>query len=49
MSPPEQRAYLIVNADDYGIFRCVSKGILEAASHGIVTATGVFANMAHLP
>jgi predicted glycoside hydrolase/deacetylase ChbG (UPF0249 family) len=40
-------AYLIVNADDYGYFRCVSKGILEAASQGIVTATGVFANVAH--
>jgi predicted glycoside hydrolase/deacetylase ChbG (UPF0249 family) len=37
-------AYLIVNADDYGYFRCVSKGILKAATHGIVTATGVFAN-----
>jgi len=37
-------AYLIVNADDYGYFRCVSKGILEAASRGVVTATGVFAN-----
>lgn len=37
-------AYLIVNADDYGYFRCVSRGILEAARRGIVTATGVFAN-----
>ena len=37
-------AYLIVNADDYGYFRCVSRGILKAAAHGIVTATGVFAN-----
>ena len=35
---------LIVNADDYGYFRCTSKGILELASRGIVTATGVFAN-----
>jgi predicted glycoside hydrolase/deacetylase ChbG (UPF0249 family) len=40
-------AYLIVNADDYGSFRCVSKGILKAATHGIVTATGVFANAIH--
>jgi chitin disaccharide deacetylase len=39
-------AYLIVNADDYGYFRCVSAGILKAAAHGIVTATGVFANAA---
>lgn len=35
---------LIVNADDYGYFRCVSYGILEAAGKGIVTATGVIAN-----
>jgi chitin disaccharide deacetylase len=35
---------LIVNADDYGYFRCVSAGILRAATEGIVTATGVFAN-----
>jgi predicted glycoside hydrolase/deacetylase ChbG (UPF0249 family) len=40
-------AYLIVNADDYGSFHCVSRGILRSASHGIVTATGVFANTAH--
>ena len=38
-----QPAYLIVNADDYGYFDCVSRGILEAARHGIVTATGIFA------
>ncbi len=37
-------ACLIVNADDYGYFRGVSQGIVEAATHGIVTATGVFAN-----
>lgn len=37
-------ACLIVNADDFGYFRCVSEGILRAATHGIVTATGVFAN-----
>lgn len=40
-------AYLIVNADDYGYFNCVSQGILKSASHGIVTATGIFANSAH--
>ena len=39
--------YLIVNADDYGYFNCVSQGILKSASHGIVTATGIFANSAH--
>jgi predicted glycoside hydrolase/deacetylase ChbG (UPF0249 family) len=40
-------AYLIVNADDYGYFNCVSQGILKSASHGIVTATGIFANSAY--
>jgi len=43
----DERACLIVNADDYGYFRGVSKGILKAATHGVVTATGVFANAAH--
>ena len=47
MAPESLGAYLIVNADDYGHFRCVSKGILKAATHGIVTATGVFANATH--
>lgn len=32
---------LIVNADDYGYFRAVSHGILEAASAGAVNATGI--------
>ena len=44
MTHDPQRAYLIVNADDYGYFRCVSHGILEAARCGVVTATGVIAN-----
>lgn len=44
MTSARTRAYLVVNADDYGYFHCVSRGILEAAAHGIVTATGVFAN-----
>ena len=39
-----QPVYLIVNADDYGYFSCVSRGILDAGRDGIVTATGVFAN-----
>lgn len=47
MVQQSQGAYLIVNADDYGYFDCVSKGILKAATHGIVTATGVFANATH--
>jgi predicted glycoside hydrolase/deacetylase ChbG (UPF0249 family) len=36
--------YLIVNADDFGYYDCVSKGILSAAETGAVTATGIFAN-----
>ncbi len=40
-------AYLIVNADDYGYFNSVSRGILELAREGIVTATGLFANAEH--
>jgi hypothetical protein len=44
MTPDSPGVYLIVNADDYGYFRCVSEGILKAASLGIVTATGVLAN-----
>jgi predicted glycoside hydrolase/deacetylase ChbG (UPF0249 family) len=35
---------LIVNADDYGYFPCVSRGILKAAAFGTVTATGILAN-----
>lgn len=41
------KARLIVNADDYGYFRCVSRGILQAAQEGIVTATGIMANGPH--
>lgn len=44
---PAATAWLIVNADDYGYFRCVSRGILQAANEGIVTATGVMANGPH--
>ena len=47
MTMPPAGAYLIVNADDYGYFRSVSKGILRSASDGIVTATGMFANADH--
>jgi len=38
------QSFLIVNADDFGYYRCVSLGILEAHRNGIVTATGVLAN-----
>lgn len=35
---------LIVNADDYGYFSCISQGIVEAARSGAITATGILAN-----
>jgi len=47
MPPTSPRVYLIVNADDYGYFHCVSRGILQAATQGIVTATGVLATATH--
>lgn len=37
-------AYLIVNADDYGYFSSVSRGILDGGKNGLITATGVMAN-----
>jgi hypothetical protein len=40
--------YLIVNADDFGYFPCVSQGIIEAARAGVVTATSVMANRPHV-
>lgn len=43
-----QPAYLIINADDYGYFNCVSRGILDCADQGRVTATGIFANSPRL-
>jgi chitin disaccharide deacetylase len=43
-APTREPAWLVVNADDYGYAAGVSHGILEAATRGIVTATGVFAN-----
>lgn len=34
---------LVVNADDYGLTRGISRGILEAHRHGVVTSTSVLA------
>jgi hypothetical protein len=34
----------VVNADDFGYSPEISRGIIECAQHGIVTATGVFGN-----
>jgi predicted glycoside hydrolase/deacetylase ChbG (UPF0249 family) len=36
--------HLIINADDYGYYPCISQGILDAVSLGAVTATGIMAN-----
>jgi predicted glycoside hydrolase/deacetylase ChbG (UPF0249 family) len=43
MSAGDQPACLIVNADDYAYYDSVSRGILQSARHGIVTATGILA------
>jgi len=42
VTPPGRR--LIVNADDYGLTAGVSRGILEAHRHGIVTSTTLLVN-----
>lgn len=39
---------LVINADDYGYFPCISRGILEAANAGGLTATGILANSPNL-
>ena len=41
-NPPA--AYLVINADDYGYYAGVSRGILDAARHGLIRATGIMAN-----
>jgi predicted glycoside hydrolase/deacetylase ChbG (UPF0249 family) len=48
MNPADDRnhAYLIVNADDFGYFRCVSRGIADAYTQGSLTATAVLSNFA---
>jgi predicted glycoside hydrolase/deacetylase ChbG (UPF0249 family) len=46
VSDPARPAFLIVNADDFGYFPAVSRGIIEAHRQGVVTATGVLANTA---
>ncbi|SHE85933.1 hypothetical protein SAMN02745206_00926 [Desulfacinum infernum DSM 9756] len=48
MSAAAKPAYLIINADDYGYFDCVSRGIIYAATQGMVTATGVMATSPRL-
>jgi len=48
MKPADHRnhTYLIVNADDFGYFRCVSRGIADAYTQGALTATAVLSNFA---
>lgn len=36
---------LIVNADDFGLAPCVTRGILHAHTHGLVTSTTLMPNM----
>jgi predicted glycoside hydrolase/deacetylase ChbG (UPF0249 family) len=43
-TPTNPSACLIINADDFGYYDGITKGIVEAANHGTVTATGVMAN-----
>ena len=40
--------HLIINADDYGYYPCISRGILEAATSDALTATGILANSPNL-
>lgn len=40
----QKQIRLIINADDYGYYKCVSRGILDTMKSGNVTATGVMAN-----
>ena len=42
--PASAARRLIVNADDFGYFDGVSRGIIDCAERGVVTATGVMAN-----
>ena len=44
MHSGSQPSFLIVNADDYGYFPGISRGIIDAHKDGVVTATGVLAN-----
>lgn len=42
--PGSSMIRMIVNADDFGYFDQVSRGIIDAAEQGRVTATGIMAN-----
>ena len=36
---------LLVQSDDYGITRAVSRGIIHGIKNGVIRNTGLFANM----
>lgn len=40
---------LLVQGDDYGFTKGVTYGIIEAIDHGVLTSTGMFANMEIAP
>ena len=48
MLPGDATAQLIVTADDFNLSEGVSRGIIEAHRHGIVTETSVMVNLADL-
>ncbi len=41
----EQQMKLLVQSDDYGFTRSIMEGVLDALERGIITSTGLFANM----
>src|SRR2546426_717777 len=41
--------HLVVNADDFGLTAGVSRGVLEAHRHGLVTSTTTLVNLPPLP
>ena len=43
-SVDNSKIWLIVNADDYGYFGSVTRGILDGAREGLITAAGILAN-----
>jgi chitin disaccharide deacetylase len=49
MSAADATTQLIVTADDFNLSEGVSRGILEAHHHGIVTETSVMVNLGDLP
>jgi predicted glycoside hydrolase/deacetylase ChbG (UPF0249 family) len=36
--------FLVINADDYGYFSCISRGIIDCVSKGAVSATALMSN-----